>query len=286
MTESLEGPIWWPAPAKLNLFLHVVGQRPDGYHCLQTVFQIIDLCDWINLSVRSDGEICHLNPLSGVPQELDLTVRAARLLQQHANCRQGVDISIQKKIPMGAGLGGGSSDAATVLVVLNRLWGVDLDKVELAKLAAKLGADVPVFVFGRNAWAEGIGDILTPVDLEPSWYAIFVPDIHIDTSHVFAAEDLTRDSNPITISGFLGGYRENTLERVVFSRYSGVRQVVEWLRARGIKGSMSGSGSAVFATLSSEEEACRLVEECPLDCRCFVSAGCEMSPLMKRLPQD
>lgn len=283
MTESGTEQIWWPAPAKLNLFLHIVGQRPDGYHLLQTVFQIIDLCDWISLKVRSDEEIRHLNPLNDVPPESDLTVQAARLLQHHANVCQGVDISIRKEIPMGAGLGGGSSDAATVLVVLNRLWGVNLDTQDLARLAAQLGADVPVFVNGRNAWGEGIGDILTPVHLEPAWYAILVPDIHVETSQIYTDNDLTRDSNPITISDFLQGYRENTLEKVVFSRYPMVRLVTEWLRDQGIEGAMSGSGSAVFATLSSEEEACQLVDECPLACRGFVSAGCEISPLMKQL---
>ncbi|MCC7461819.1 MAG: 4-(cytidine 5'-diphospho)-2-C-methyl-D-erythritol kinase, partial [Gammaproteobacteria bacterium] len=193
---------WWPAPAKLNLFLHVVGRRVDGYHDLQTLFQLIDLCDAVGLAVRSDGRIERTEGMAEVPPEADLAVRAARLLQQAVRCPLGADIAVRKRIPAGGGLGGGSSDAATVLLVLNRLWGLHLGVDELAALGLQLGSDVPVFLHGSSAWAEGRGELLEAVELPGRWYLILHPGVVVSTAAIFQAPELTRNSPLITIRAF------------------------------------------------------------------------------------
>ena len=209
----------FPAPAKLNLFLHVVGRRKDGYHLLQTALRFIDYGDELSFSVRADGAIRRITPMEGVPAEQDLSVRAAQTLQRESGCREGADIGIVKRLPMGGGLGGGSSDAATTLIALNRLWRTGLTRERLQQLALTLGADVPVFVFGKNAFAEGIGERLQALQLPPAWYLILVPELAVSTAEIFSAAELTRNTNAITIAAFSVGQGHNDLEPVVCRRY-------------------------------------------------------------------
>lgn len=262
-----------PAPAKLNLFLHVVGRRDDGYHLLQTVFRFIDLCDTLHFDVRSDGVISRATDLPGVPEDQDLTVRAARALQKATGTRQGAQISLEKRIPQGGGLGGGSSDAASVLIALNRLWNTGLSRQDLMALALPLGADVPVFVFGQSAFAQGIGEDLTAVTLPDRAYLVAQPDASVPTVGIFSAPDLTRDSSYITIADFLasqtflpsgsGGevakgcalYGKNDLEPVVYRLYPEVLRASRWLAERGLPVRMSGSGACLFAEFSETSQA-------------------------------
>jgi 4-diphosphocytidyl-2-C-methyl-D-erythritol kinase len=275
----------WPAPAKINLFLNIIGRRPDGYHLLQTAFQFLDQGDALRFTPRDDGVISLLTPLPGVPEHLDLTVRAATLLRRHAGGSLGVDISMEKRLPMGAGLGGGSSDAATTLVALNRLWGVKLPEVQLAELGLQLGADVPVFVHGRAAWAEGVGECLTPMDLPEPWYVVVIPPCHVATSEIFAAPELTRNLPPLTIPAFLSGAGSNVCEAVVCRRYPEVGQALTWLggyaRAR-----MSGTGSAVFAAFADKDRAQNVAEAVPAHWAVFMARGCNRSPLQERLMKE
>mgnify|MGYP001306796748 FL=1 len=268
----------FPAPAKLNLFLHVVGRRQDGYHLLQTAFRFIDYGDELSFVVRADGAIRRTTPMQGVPAEQDLSVRAARALQQETGCRQGADIGIVKRLPMGAGLGGGSSDAATTLIVLNRLWHTGLPRDRLQQLALKLGADVPVFVFGRNAFAEGIGERLQALPLAPAWYLILVPELAVSTAEIFSSAELTRNTNAITIAAFSVGQGRNDLEPVVCRRYPRVARYLEWLRRYG-DARMTGSGACVFCAFDSAERARRVLSELPADMRGFVARGLDRHPL-------
>ena len=259
-----------PAPAKLNLFLHVVGRRADGYHLLQTAFRFIDLCDTLHFEPRQDGRIERASDLPGVPPEQDLTVRAARALQQATGTRQGVNITLEKQIPQGGGLGGGSSDAASTLIALNRLWGTGLSRRDLMSLALPLGADVPIFVFGQSAFAEGVGEILSPLDLPSATYLVAQPDTSVPTANIFSDPDLTRDSSSVTIADFLasqsfgagsveqaapGFFGRNDLEPVVYRRYPEVSQAAQWLSGRGIHVRMSGSGACLFAQFSTARQA-------------------------------
>jgi 4-diphosphocytidyl-2-C-methyl-D-erythritol kinase len=271
-------PAVFPAPAKLNLFLHVVGRRPDGYHLLQTAFRFIDYGDELSFAVRADGEIHRNTPLQGVAEEQDLTVRAARALQQESGCREGADIGIVKRLPMGGGLGGGSSDAATTLIVLNRLWRTGLSRGRLQQLALKLGADVPVFVFGENAFAEGVGERLQALRLPPAWYLILVPELAVSTAEIFSAAELTRNTNAITIAAFSVGRGHNDLEPVVCRRYPQVARHLEWLQRYG-DARMTGSGACVFCAFDSEEQARRVLGELPADMRGFVARGLDRHPL-------
>ena len=268
----------YPAPAKLNLFLHVVGRRPDGYHLLQTAFRFIDYGDELSIAVRADGDIRRTTPLQGVPAELDLTVRAARALQRETGCSQGADIGIVKRLPMGGGLGGGSSDAATTLIALNRLWRTRLSRERLQQLALGLGADVPVFVFGRNAFAEGVGERLQALLLPPAWYLVLVPELAVSTAEIFSAAELTRNTNAITIAAFSVGRGHNDLEAVVCRRYPQVARHLEWLHRYG-DARMTGSGACVFCAFGSEEQARRALQELPADMRGFVARGLERHPL-------
>jgi 4-diphosphocytidyl-2-C-methyl-D-erythritol kinase len=268
----------FPAPAKLNLFLHVVGRRPDGYHLLQTAFRFIDYGDELSIAVRGDGEIRRTTPLEGVPAELDLTVRAARALQGETGCRQGADIGVVKRLPMGGGLGGGSSDAATTLIALNRLWGTGLPREHLQKLALGLGADVPVFVFGRNAFAEGVGERLQALSLPAAWYLVLVPELAVSTAEIFSAAELTRNTNAITIAAFSVGQGHNDLEAVVCRRYPQVARHLEWLHRYG-DARMTGSGACVFCAFASEQQARRAIQELPADMRGFVARGLDRHPL-------
>jgi len=268
----------YAAPAKLNLFLHVVGRRADGYHWLQTAFRFIDYGDELGFSVRDDGVVRRVTELAGVPAEADLCVRAARLLKDRARSRLGVDIELVKRLPMGAGLGGGSSDAATTLMVLNRLWQTGLVRAQLQELALELGADVPVFVFGRSAFAEGVGERLAALQLAPAWYLVLVPEAAVSTAEIFSAPELTRNTNAITIAAFSVGQGRNDLEPVVCRRYPQVARHLEWLRQYG-DARMTGSGACVFCGFETEAQAQRVLSALPADMRGFVARGLDRHPL-------
>jgi 4-diphosphocytidyl-2-C-methyl-D-erythritol kinase len=268
----------WLAPAKLNLMLRVLGRRPDGYHRLQTVFQFIDRCDRIRIRTRPDGRITRGRGAVSVAAEDDLVVRAARLLQRATACRLGADIDVDKLLPMGGGLGGGSSDAATTLVALNRLWGLELDEDALAALGLELGADVPVFVRGRAGWAEGVGEHLTPVVLPEPWFIVLRPPCHISTAAVFGDPDLTRDSSPLTISGFLEGDARNDCLPVVARRFPIVNEALDWLSRRGAA-RLTGTGSCVFAAFAERSAAESVRAEAPPQWSAFVARGLNRSPL-------
>ena len=274
----------WPAPAKLNLFLHVVGTRTDGYHLLQTAFRLIDCCDWLRFTPVASPRVSLAQPLQGVEEDGELSVRAARLLQRETNCLRGVEISIGKNIPMGGGLGGGSSDAATALIALNRLWNLGLPQRRLAELGLKLGADVPFFLFGGNALAEGIGEQLEAVVLPPAWYVVLVPPVSVRTQEIFAAPELTRDTKTIKISSFSTGFGHNDLEPVVCRRYPAVAAHLAWLRDYG-DARMSGSGACVFAEFPTEAQARAVVSRLPLEMRGFAACGLNRHPLAADLEE-
>lgn len=280
----LDGPDYL-APAKLNLFLHVVGRRADGYHELQTVFTLIDRCDVLRLRVREDGEVRRVNDVPGVPSEQDLAVRAARRLQEASGTRLGADIEVEKRIPMGGGLGGGSSDAATVLIALDRLWGTGVPGDRLAAIGLALGADVPFFLFGRPAWAEGVGERLRPVEVPPAWYVVLVPPVAVPTAAIFGAPELTRNTEPLKMEDFSAHPRDlrfhNDLEPVVAARYPAVREHLEWLGRRG-EARLTGSGSCVFARFGNAEAARRVLEELPASMSGFVAQGLQHHPLRER----
>lgn len=288
----------WPAPAKLNLFLHITGRRADGYHELQTVFQFLDYGDELRFAVRDDGVIRALHKLPGVTSDQDLTVRAGRLLQESTGSSLGADIELTKRLPVGGGMGGGSSDAATTLVALNQLWKLGLSVDELAALGLKLGADVPVFIHGRAAWAEGVGERLTPVDLPEPWYLVIAPPCRVSTGEIFAAPDLTRDTKPITIRDFLAGQGGNDCEAPVCRRYPEVAEALQWLgdhtcpfdtlRAGSEQGRraavrMTGTGGCVFAAFPDEPAARRVAqqftEQRPSGGQALVAQGLNLSPL-------
>jgi 4-diphosphocytidyl-2-C-methyl-D-erythritol kinase len=291
MSRPLAAPVrgeWtaWPAPAKLNLFLRVTARRADGYHELQTVFRLLDWGDEIRLRVRDDGEIRRLHGAPGVAEADDLVVRAARLLKQHAGATAGADIAVDKRIPMGGGLGGGSSDAATVLVALNHLWRLGLDEDTLAALGGRLGADVPVFVRGRSAWAEGIGEQLSPVQLPPRHYVVLDPRESVPTAALFQAPELTRNAPRATISSFVSGETvENAFEPVVRARYPRVVEALEWLGGHG-KARLSGSGGCVFVELRSLVRAQAVAERCPAAFTARVASGKDVSPLHEALARQ
>ncbi len=272
----------WPAPAKLNLFLHITGRRADGYHELQSLFQFLDHGDGLDFRPTDDGLITLLDPIPGVPPEQDLIVRAARLLQAQGGMPHGVEIRLQKRLPMGGGLGGGSSDAATTLVALDRLWGLGLGVDRLAGLGLTLGADVPVFVRGFAAWAEGVGERLVPVSPPEPWYLVLVPNTHVDTGAVFRHPALTRNCPPITIADFLAGQGGNVCEPVVRQLHPPVEAALDWLSARA-EARMTGTGACVFAPFSTREAAGEVFEQRPPGWAGFIAQGCNRSPLMQRL---
>lgn len=274
-----------PAPAKLNLFLHVTGRRADGYHLLQTLFRFIDLNDTLSFTLREDNEVRRINALEGVPAEQDLCVRAARLLQQECACTLGVDIRLEKCIPMGGGLGGGSSDAATTLLALNKLWGLDLPRIRLMQLGLSLGADVPVFVFGENAFAEGVGEQLQAFSLPDAWYIVLFPPVHVPTAKIFTHPELTRDTNSITIRALPIGqslstvkWLGNDLQSVVCKLYPEVAQYLDEL-GKFAPAMMTGSGACVFAEFASEAEAQKVLRQLPKNIRGVVARGLQQHPL-------
>lgn len=273
---------WYPAPAKLNLFLHVVGRRSDGYHELQTVFRFIDRCDRLQVRLRTDGTITRVNDIEGLTSEQDLIVRAARSLQTRFDVSAGAELRLEKHLPMGGGLGGGSSDAATVLIVLNRLWGLDLPVDELAALGLELGADVPVFIRGNNAFGEGVGERLTPIELPPAWYVVLVPTVSVPTARVFGDPSLTRNSNRITMSAFFAGGVRNDLEPVVCRLYPSIKDHLDWLRRHG-PAWLTGSGACVFATFGQEQQAREVFSARPPHMQGFVARGLDAHPLRRMI---
>lgn len=268
----------FPAPGKLNLMLRVVGRRADGYHLLQTVIRFIDYGDTLRFLVRTDGVIRRINSVPGVFERCDLSVRAARLLQDVAGVRLGADITLEKRLPVGGGLGGGSSDAATTLLALNRLWQVNLPRARLLELALQLGADVPVFVLGDNAFAEGIGERLMPIVLPPAWYVVLVPAVTVSTARVFAHPELKRQSKTITIQSFSAAEAVNDLAPVVCADYPEVARHLDWLNRHG-RAMMTGSGACVFAGFESEAAARGVLAHLPGNMNGFVAPGLARHPL-------
>jgi len=275
----------WPAPAKLNLFLHVTGQRADGYHELQTAFQFLDVGDVLWFEVTSGGGVELECGLPGIPAGQNLIIRAARFLADHTGCRQGARIGVDKRLPVGGGLGGGSSDAATTLVALNALWGLGLGVDELAELGLQLGADVPVFVHGAAAWAEGVGEKLTRLPrLAEPWYLVVHPAVSVSTIEIFSDSQLTRNAHPIKIPAFLAGAGVNCLEPVVVRRYPEVGKALNWL-SKNRPARMTGSGACVFAPCKDRHQAESILKQLPVPWTGFVARGCNRSPLLERLEQ-
>lgn len=275
----------WPAPAKLNLFLHITGRRADGYHLLQTAFQFLSLSDKLSFRLREDGVITRTNPLTNIPLEQDLTVRAADTLKQACQCSLGAEIALDKRLPVGGGVGGGSSNAATVLVALNHLWGCKLSADELMSLGLRLGADVPVFISGRAAWAEGVGERLEPLNLSEPWFLLIKPPVEITTAEVFAAPELTRHCPPITISEFFSRGGENVCEAVVRRRYPEVARALDWLQGFSAA-RLTGTGSCVFAAFDELTVAQDVLDRLPPNWQGFVAKGLNQSPLQARLATE
>ena len=273
----------WPASAKLNLMLRIVGQRADGYHLLQTVFQFIDLCDWITFHPVDDGRVRLLNPIPGVPEIDDLTVKAANLLKSETGCKAGVCIEVEKNLPMGGGLGGGSSDAATVLVVLNKLWDLQLTKERLMELGLALGADVPVFVYGYSAWAEGVGEKLEKITPVEQWVVVIKPDCHVNTKEIFSSKNLTRDSKSIRIADFMEGQHKNDCLGVVSQEYSEVKAALHAL-SEFSEARLTGTGACVFAQFESKELAYGAYKSLELNgWKVYLAKGLNVSPLYSKL---
>jgi 4-diphosphocytidyl-2-C-methyl-D-erythritol kinase len=267
-----------PAPAKLNLFLHVVGRREDGYHLLQTLFRFIDFSDTLHFSLREDGAVHRSNQVEGVPEDSDLCIRAARLLQQECSSLQGVDILVEKKIPMGGGLGGGSSDAATTLLALNRLWNLGLSRERLMQIGLTLGADVPVFVFGENAFAEGVGEKLQAYSMPEAWFVVLFPPVHIATAQIFTRPELTRNTISLTIRALPMAQLKNDLEPVACGLYPQVAQHLSWL-GQFAPARMTGSGACVFAEFADETQANKVLSQLPVGMRGIAAKGLMQHPL-------
>ncbi|MFZ6862183.1 4-(cytidine 5'-diphospho)-2-C-methyl-D-erythritol kinase [Undibacterium sp. Ji67W] len=253
------------APAKLNLFLHVTGRRADGYHLLQTAFQLIDRCDTLDIEIRTDNAILRTNDIPGVPAETDLIVRAARLLQQHTKCPLGANLTLNKILPMGGGVGGGSSDAASTLIALNHLWQTGLSKAELMQLGLQLGADVPFFIFGENAFAEGVGEELHAIQTPDRWFVVIEPGVQVPTPAIFSAKELTRDSKPVRIADFSSTaemFWKNDLQTVACALFPVVDEAVTWLSQFG-NAKMTGSGACVFCAFADEAAADKVIKQVP-----------------------
>jgi 4-diphosphocytidyl-2-C-methyl-D-erythritol kinase len=276
------------APAKINLFLHIVGVRTDGYHLLQTVFQLMDFYDEIHLKVTQDGAIKRVNTIEGVPEETDLCVRAATLLKNFSKTPLGVEIFVEKNIPMGGGLGGGSSDAATVLLALNQLWHLNLDRQTLINLGLQLGADVPIFIFGQNAWAEGVGEQLAPISLQECYYVVLNPNTHVSTAQIFANKQLTKNTIPKKMSDFSSRANSvgsnvvpdfiNQLEKCVCDDYLPVNDCLTWLKQFG-DARMTGSGASVFLAVKNQADAQNILQQAPSGWCGFVAKGLDRHPL-------
>ncbi len=275
----------WPAPAKLNLCLHIVGRRADGYHLLQTAFQFIDLVDEIDFNVIANGEVRRMSELPEVEQQDDLVVRAAYALKQYSGCDLGVEIDVHKSIPMGGGLGGGSSDAATTLLALNQLWHTGLDTVQLQEIGLSLGADVPIFIYQQAAWAEGVGEQLTAIEPEENWYLVLHPGCHVATATVFNAPDLTRNSPAITIRDFLDSGGKNDCETIVRKLYPEVNEALDWL-SQYAPAQLTGTGACIFAPFVEEALAREVQLNLPAKWQGYTVQGMNTSPLQKRLAKE
>ncbi len=269
----------WPAPGKLNLLLHITGRRADGYHELQTLFQFLTRCDWLYFDVSGPQGVRLAGRPAGVPAEADLCVRAARLLQEVSGATRGVTIYNDKCLPMGGGLGGGSSDAATTLLVLNRLWELDININELSGLGLRLGADVPVFIHGHSAWAEGVGEVLTPASPPETWFLVLVPPVSISTADIFSDPELTRDTPRTKIADLISGGGRNDCEAVVRRRYPEVAAALDWLN-RFSPSRMTGTGACVFASFATEADAQAVARQIPQTWSGFVARGVNRSPLL------
>lgn len=274
----------WSAPAKLNLMLRIIGQQEDGYHLLQTVFQIIDMADELVFSRANDGQVRLKKAIFGVQEEDDLTVRAANLLKQETGYQGGVCIDVEKNLPMGGGLGGGSSDAATVLVVLNQLWQLGLTEQRLIELGLSLGADVPIFIKGASAWAEGVGEKLTLIDLPNAWFVVVKPQCHVDTGKIFSASDLTRDSKSITMENFNSGDNKNDCLPVVKKQYIEVDQALNELGQYG-QARLTGTGACIFMQFSHRQSAQDVYDNLVLDREVYIAQGLATSPLHKQMSE-
>ena len=269
----------WPAPAKLNLFLHIVGRRLDGYHLLQTVFRFIDRADTLHFTRRDDGEVVLATPIPGVEAANDLTVRAARLLREATGWRRGVTIRLGKNLPLGGGLGGGSSDAATVLLALNHLWQTGLARTELEKLGLQIGADVPVFVHGRNTFAEGVGEAFSDVELPPETYLVLHPAVNVPTGAIFGSPELRRDTPPIRPTDWRHGAGHNDLEPVACASFPEVTAHLAWLRQHAPRAMMTGSGACVFAGFADPATAAAVFRQMPPGMTGWLAAGLSEHPL-------
>ena len=271
-------PVTVPAPAKINLFLHIIGRRPDGYHLLQTAFRMIDWGDEITLQRRDDGQIRRTTDVPGVPAESDLVVRAALALKAASGSPWGADIGVEKRIPMGGGLGGGSSDAASVLIALNRIWGCGLSRQRLQEIGLTLGADVPFFVFGETAFAEGVGEALRPLAVPPAWYVMVAPPVSVPTAEIFSAKELTRDTEILIMQGFAAHKTRNDMQAVVCVKYPEVAESLEWLSQYG-DARMSGSGACLFAPFDTEGQARQVAASAPSGWKVWVAQGLDRHPL-------
>ncbi|VXC95363.1 4-diphosphocytidyl-2-C-methylerythritol kinase [Pseudomonas sp. 9AZ] len=271
-----------PAPAKLNLMLHILGRRADGYHELQTLFQFLDFGDELGFTLRPDGEIHLHTPIDGVPHDSNLIVRAARLLQQHASCTLGADIWLDKRLPMGGGIGGGSSDAATTLLGLNHLWQLNYSEDQLASLGLSLGADVPVFVRGHAAFAEGVGEKLQPVTLSEPWYLVAIPQVLVSTAEIFSDPELTRDTPPIKVRSLLEGGGRNDCQPVVTKRYSEVRNALILLN-KFVPTRLTGTGACVFGSFPNQDDADKVARQLPATLPSFIAQGRNISMLHRKL---
>ena len=270
----------WIAPAKLNLFLHITGRRDDGYHLLQTIFQFVDFGDKLYFTLRNNKEISLSPAIEGINNEDNIIVKAARLLQKRSSNKLGVDIKLEKNIPMGGGLGGGSSDAATTLLALNKLWDLNLNKQELMSLGVTLGADVPIFIYGESAWAEGVGEKLETVSVPEPWYLIIFPSVNINTGTIFSSKELTRDKLPIRIRDFLNGTTENVFETIVSQQYPEILEAINWLDQFS-KARLTGTGACIFASFKTKHEAQNVANQVPDKWQAFVSKGSNKTDVEK-----
>ena len=274
------------SPAKLNLFLHITGRRPDGYHNLQTLFQLLDYGDTLTFTTRDDGQISLAPELPGVGFEQNLIIKAMRALEAYKPAAAGIDIQLEKRLPMGGGIGGGSSNAATTLVALNHLWGCGLDKKQLQTIGLQLGADVPVFINAQTAWAEGVGEALEPIEMQPKWFLVIQPDCHVSTAEIFSNKDLTRDTSAIKVAAFLERGGKNDCEALVRKLYPQVDNALIWLQKFDRNARMTGTGACVFASFESAEEALNVQAKLPKHLPGFVAQGVNQSPLYKLLPSS
>jgi 4-diphosphocytidyl-2-C-methyl-D-erythritol kinase len=272
------------SPAKLNLFLHITGRRPDGYHNLQTLFQLLDYGDTLSFATRSDGKITLTPELPGVAFEHNLIIKAARALEPYKAATAGVDIQLEKRLPMGGGIGGGSSNAATTLVALNYLWECGLDKNQLQAIGLTLGADVPVFINAQTAWAEGVGEELQAIEMQPKWFLVIQPDCHVSTAEIFSHKDLTRDTSAIKVAAFLEQGGQNDCEALVRKLYPQVDNALIWLQKFDHNARMTGTGACIFASFESAEIAHNVQAQLPKHLPGFVAQGVNQSPLYKLLP--